>query len=210
MYNPPHFQEQRPEELERIINDFPLGALVYATADGWDAEHLPFLYRKDEASRGKLIAHVARKNSIWQRLPADSEVMAIFRGAESYISPNWCPSKHETHRHVPTWNYQVVHVHGRIRFVEDPKFLRGVVGLLTRIHETRANEAKPWSMSDAEKDYIDAQIAAIVGLEIDVTRIAGKSKLSQNREPRDRAGAIEELRRRGEDAVAQAMEKARQ
>jgi|SRR5581483_7695652 len=210
MYNPPHFQEERPEALERVLHDFPLGALVYTTADGLDAEHLPFMYQKEEASKGKLIAHVARKNPIWQRLPDGSGVLTIFRGSDSYISPNWYPSKHETHRQVPTWNYQVVHVHGKIHFTDDPKFLRAAVGMLTRLHETRAAEPRPWTMGDAAVDFIEAQIASIVGLEIEITRVAGKSKLSQNREPRDKAGAIAELRRRRQTTMADAMEQTRQ
>lgn len=210
MYNPPHFEESRPEELERIITEYPLGTLVYCSPDGLDAVHVPFIYKKEHGTKGKLIAHVARKNLIWQQVANESEVLTIFHGGNSYISPNWYPSKHETHRQVPTWNYQVVHIHGRIRFIEDAGFLRVVVASLTRIHETRAAEAKPWSMSDADKNYIDQQIASIVGLEIDVTRIVGKSKLSQNREPRDRTGAIAALRLRGETGIADAMEKSGQ
>jgi len=207
MYNPPHFEETRPEELERIITEYPLGTLVYCGPDGLDAAHLPFIYRKEQGAKGTLIAHVARKNLIWQQVANGSEALTIFHGSNSYISPNWYPSKHETHRHVPTWNYQVVHIHGRIRFIEDAKFLRSVVALLTQIHETRAAEPKPWRMSDGDKDYIEQQIASIVGLEIDVTRIVGKSKLSQNRESRDRDGAIAALRRHGESATADAMER---
>jgi len=208
MYNPPHFEESRPDELERIIAEYPLGTLVYCAADGLDAAHLPFIYNKEQGPKGKLIAHVARKNPIWQQVANETEVLTIFHGGNSYISPNWYPSKQETHRHVPTWNYQVVHIHGRIRFTEDPKFLRGVVASLTQIHETRAAEAKPWKMSDAPRDYIDQQLASIVGLEIEITRMVGKSKLSQNREPRDKDGAIAALRRRGETAISDAMARA--
>jgi transcriptional regulator len=207
MYNPPHFEETRPEELERIITEYPLGTLVYCTPDGLDATHLPFIYKKEQGAKGRLIAHVARKNLIWQQVPNETEVLTIFQGSNSYISPNWYPSKQETHRHVPTWNYQVVHIHGRIRFIDDAKFVRSVVALLTQIHETRAAEPQPWRMSDGDKDYIEQQIASIVGLEIDVTRIVGKSKLSQNREPGDKDGAITALRRKGESVTADAMER---
>lgn len=208
MYNPPHFEESRPEELTRIMNDYPLGTLVYSTREGLDAAHLPFIYTQDQGASGRLIGHVARKNLIWQQVAPEAEVLTIFQGSDAYISPNWYPSKHETHRHVPTWNYQVVHVRGRIRFIDDAKFVRGVVALLTHIHETRTAEAQPWKMSDSDKDYIDQQVASVVGLEIDITSIVGKSKLSQNREPRDRDGAVEALRRRGEVAMAEAMERA--
>lgn len=207
MYNPPHFEESRPEELERIIAEYPLGTLIYCSPDGLDAAHVPFIYKKEGRPKGRLIAHVARKNLIWQQVPNETEVLTIFHGGDSYISPNWYPSKHEAHRQVPTWNYQVVHIHGRIRFIEDARFLRAVVAMLTQIHETHAAETKPWKMSDSDKGYIDQQIASIVGIEIHITRIVGKSKLSQNREPRDRDGAIAALRRRGESATADAMEK---
>jgi transcriptional regulator len=208
MYNPPHFEESRPEELERIIADYPLGTLVYYSSEGLDAVHVPFIYKKEQGPKGQLIAHVARKNPIWQQVANETEVLTIFHGSNSYISPSWYPSKHEAHRQVPTWNYQVVHIHGRIRFIEDASFLRAAVALLTQIHETRAAEAKPWRMSDGDKDYIDQQIASIVGIEIDITRIVGKSKLSQNRELRDRNGAIAALRRRGEIATADAISRA--
>jgi transcriptional regulator len=210
MYNPPHFEETRPEELERIITEYPLGTLVYSGPNGLDAAHLPFIYKAEQGAEGKLIAHVARKNLIWQQVPNGTEVLTIFHGSNSYISPNWYPSKQETHRHVPTWNYQVVHIHGRIRFIDDAKFLHSVVARLTQVHETRAAEPKPWRMSDGDKDYIEQQIASIVGLEVDITRIVGKSKLSQNRESRDKEGAIAALRRKGENATADAMERVSQ
>jgi transcriptional regulator len=208
MYNPPHFEESRPDELERIIGEYPLGTLVYQGADGLDAAHLPFIYKKAEGENAKLIAHVARKNPIWQEVADRSEVLTIFHGSDAYISPNWYPSKHETHRQVPTWNYQVVHVRGKIRFIEDANFVRSVVALLTHVHETRAGEAKPWKMSDGGKEFIDQMIASIVGVEIAISKIVGKSKLSQTRELRDREGAIEALRSRGEIDIANAMEQA--
>jgi len=131
--------------------------------------------------------------------------MVIFRGDETYISPNWYPSKHETHRQVPTWNYEVVHVFGRLTVRDDEKFMRGVVGRLTRTHE--AQEPKPWKMGDSTPEYIDGMLKAIVGIEIAIERFEGKSKLSQNREPRDLQGAVEKLREQGKTTIAHAMEK---
>ncbi len=130
--------------------------------------------------------------------------MVIFRGDETYISPNWYPSKHETHRQVPTWNYEVVHVFGRLTVRDDEKFMRGVVGRLTRTHE--AQEPKPWKMGDSAPDYIDGMLKAIVGIEIAIERFEGKSKLSQNREPRDLQGAVDKLREQGKTTIAQVME----
>ncbi|HJV73187.1 MAG TPA: FMN-binding negative transcriptional regulator [Noviherbaspirillum sp.] len=209
MYTPEHFEETRTEELHRIIEQHPLGALVTNGPDGLDANHLPFEFDAGTGAHGKLLAHVARANPVWKEVKDGDEVLVIFRASDAYISPNWYPSKHEAHRQVPTWNYQVVHVHGKIAIRDDEKFVRGIVGRLTRTHEARAGETRPWKMADSSKEYIDGLLAAIVGIEIDITRIAGKSKLSQNKEERDRINAAEELRRRNILDMSSAMLNAR-
>lgn len=208
MYVPPHFQESRPEVIDEIIASNPLGTLTYATCDGLDATHVPFLHRRSGDGHGVLLAHVARRNPIWNEVSNGSEVLVIFHGRDAYVSPNWYPSKHETHRMVPTWNYQMVHVKGTIHFTEDPKALRSMVALLTHQQETAAAEPKPWKMGDSDKNYIDQLLAAIIGVEIRITSISAVSKLSQNREDRDKGGVISELRKRGEDGLADQMEKA--
>lgn len=205
MYLPQHFEETRVEELHRGIADYPLGALIIRGPDGLDANHLPFDLDASAGSHGRLLAHVARANPLWREARDGDDVLVIFRAADAYISPNWYPSKHETHRLVPTWNYLAVHVHGRIAIRDDAQFVRGVVARLTRIHETRTGEEKPWRMTDSTPEFIDRMLAAIVGIEIEITRIVGKSKLSQNREERDRLGAAEALDARGESAMAAAM-----
>ena len=144
---------------------------------------------------------------MWQECKDGAEVLVIFRGNESYISPNWYPSKHETHRLVPTWNYEVVHVHGRLTVQDQEKFVRGVVGRLTRRHE--ATEPKPWKMGDSAPEYIDGMLKAIVGIEIAITRLEGKAKLSQNREARDRLNAADVLFTQGAVGLAQAMQAAK-
>ncbi len=202
MYNPAHFTETRPEELHRIIRAHPLGMLCTAGPQGLDANHLPF-HLLDEHT---LIAHVARANPLWQALPSGSEVLVVFRGAEGYISPNWYPSKHEAHRAVPTWNYEVVHAHGTLTIHDDEKHVRSVVARLTRTHE--AGEPQPWKMGDAPPDYLDQMLRAIVGIEVRITRLEGKRKLSQNREPRDREGTITALDERRRAPLAQAMRRA--
>jgi transcriptional regulator len=131
--------------------------------------------------------------------------MVIFRGAESYVSPNWYPSKHEAHRQVPTWNYEVVHAHGRITVLDDERFVRGLVARLTKRHE--ATEPKPWKMGDSAPAFIDEMLAKIVGVEIELTSLTGKSKLSQNKEARDRLSAGDKLDARGQAELAQAMRK---
>jgi transcriptional regulator len=129
--------------------------------------------------------------------------MVIFRGAEAYISPNWYPSKFETHRQVPTWNYEVVHAHGILTVRDDEKYVRRVVAHLTKRHE--ALEPKPWKMGDSAPEYIDSMLRNIVGIEIAITSLTGKVKLSQNREERDRINAAKTLQERGQDELAKRM-----
>ena len=129
----------------------------------------------------------------------------IFRAGDAYISPNWYPSKHELHRQVPTWNYRVVHVHGQLHIRDDERFVRGVVARLTRTHEEQAGSPKPWKMTDASPEYIDQMLTNIVGIEIEITRMVGKWKLSQNKDERDRGTAADELLKRGEQEISQAM-----
>lgn len=208
MYVPPHFQENRQEVIDEIIRKNPLGTLTYSTAKGLDATHIPFVRIKSDTGDGTLLAHVARKNPIWNELADGSEVLVIFHGRDAYVSPNWYPSKHEHHRMVPTWDYQVVHVRGTIHFTEDERALRSTVALLTHIQENEAGEAKPWKMGDSDKEFIAQLLAAIVGVEIRITSITAASKLSQNREERDKVALISELRKRGNDSLADEIEKA--
>ncbi|HEX5515845.1 MAG TPA: FMN-binding negative transcriptional regulator [Gammaproteobacteria bacterium] len=205
MYLPKHFEETRVEELHRVITEYPLGILVHSGPDGLDANHLPFELNAEAGEHGYLRAHVARANPLWQVANDGDEVLVIFRAGDAYISPNWYPSKHETHRLVPTWNYQVVHVHGKIAIRDDEKFVRGIVARLTRVHEARTGADRPWKMTDSPKEYIDQLLTAIVGIEIEITKMIGKWKLSQNREERDRTNAAEELRKRGEQVMSSAM-----
>ncbi|MEY3669093.1 MAG: hypothetical protein RL258_488 [Pseudomonadota bacterium] len=200
MYIPDHFAIRDPAEAYRIIEAHPLGVLVTSTSAGLDANHLPFELNAD---RGVLTAHVARANPVWQQCGEGIDALVIFRGEESYISPNWYPSKQESHRQVPTWNYQVVHVHGRLSVQDREKFVRGVVARLTRKHE--ASEPKPWKMGDSSPDFIEEMLKAIVGIEVTIARLEGKAKLSQNREARDRVNAAAVLAEKGDGALAEAM-----
>lgn len=207
MYIPAHFAETRPEELSRIIRENPLGILVTQGSNGLDADHIPFEFDAGEGTSGVLTAHVARANPLWQRCPTGSQVMVVFRGAHAYISPSWYPSKHEAHRQVPTWNYEVVHAHGTITIHDDERFARRIVARLTRRHE--AGEPQPWKMGDSPPEYIDEQLRHIVGIEIAVTSLVGKAKLGQNKQARDRLGAANALEARGRLDIAQAMRDAR-
>lgn len=207
MYQPAQFAEHRPEEWHRLIREHPLGMLVTATAAGLEAEHLPFVLEAERGPGGTLLAHVARANPVWRAVGEGDAVMVVFRGVQGYISPNWYPSKHEHHRHVPTWNYEVVHVHGRIRVLDDTNAVRGAVAKLTR--QSEAGQPVPWKMGDAPADYLASELAQIVAIEIAIERIEGKRKLSQNRDERDFRNVVETLEQRGELALAEAMRGAR-
>ncbi len=203
MYVPPNFAEDRPEELHRVMREHPLGMLVSHGPHGLDAEHLPFEFDPKGGAMGRLSAHVARANPLWQRCPTGTPVLVVFRGAQAYVSPNGYPSKHQTHRQVPTWNYQVVHAHGTLSVHDDERHLRGLVARLTRHHE--AGEPRPWKMGDAPPDYIAEMLRQIVGISVTVHALVGKSKLGQNKALADRLGAAAALETQGRLDMAMLM-----
>lgn len=201
MYIPPHFQETDPAEIAAVMEAAPLACLVAETAAGLVANHLPLL----AGAGGALIGHVALANDMHRLIADGQEVLVIFRGADGFVSPNFYPSKAEHHRHVPTWNYQAVHIHGAITFQHDDHAKRAAVGLLTRLHERRLNGDRAWRMADAPPDFMEKMLAGIVAFRIEVRRTLAKSKLSQNREPGDYAGAIAGLAATGQDGLAALM-----
>lgn len=185
MYTPRHFEETRLDVLHTLIAAHPLGALVHGSADGLDADHIPFEVDgpTPEAPFGILRAHVARANPLWR--DAGAAVMVLFQSPSAYVSPAFYEQKAETGKVVPTWNYAVVHAHGTLRAIEDRAWLLSLVERLTNRHE--AGRAEPWKVSDAPPDYIEAMLNAIVGIEIRIDRIEGKWKTSQNRSTADQA-----------------------
>ncbi len=197
MYMPEFFEERRVEMLHQLIAEYPLGALVTLNDRGLDANHVPFLIDPRAGEHGMLIGHVARNNAVWHDYDGDREALVIFQGPSAYISPNWYPTKQDHHEVVPTYNYAVVHVHGPIVIHEDPKWLRGIVGKLTKALE--ASQPVPWKMADAPAEFLTGQIDHIVGIEVPINRIVGKWKTSQNRVLADRLGAIEGLRASGQE-----------
>lgn len=202
MYMPKHFEETRVPALHELIRAHPLGALVTLTPAGLDANHIPFEVDPEPAPFGTLRGHVARANPVW-RESRDAQVLVIFQGPSTYISPAWYPTKQESGKVVPTWNYAVVHAHGALRVIDDRAWLRAFVETLTDRHE--AGRATPWHVTDAPADYIDSMVGGIVGLEVAVIRLVGKWKVSQNRPAQDRAGVVEGLSREGgEEAAAMA------
>ena len=188
MYVPGSNAEQRPEVMFDFIEAHPLGILVTASDDGLFATHMPLLLERMRGPHGTLQGHIARANP-QHALPAtDAEVLVIFSGPDAYISPSFYPSRGEHGKVVPTWNYVAVHAYGRVRYTSDPDFLRAHVGRLTAHHE--ANRATPWSVEDAPAEYVAQQLRAIVGVEIDITRLEGKWKMSQNRSAADIDGVV--------------------
>lgn len=186
MYLPTHFKEENPEILRGLMAAYPLAALVTAGPDGLVANHVPLLYED-----GMLRGHLARANPQWQGIQDGVDALAIFQGPQAYISPNWYPTKQENGRVVPTWNYAVVHVWGRLSVYDEPDRLRAFLDRLTATHE--AGQPRPWMPADAPAAYIDGLLKAIVGIELAITRIEGKWKVSQNQPEVNRLGAAEAL-----------------
>lgn len=183
MYIPPAFREDRPEVMAALIAAYPLALLVSHGDGGLLADPVPMLWRD-----GRLIAHLARANPHADRLRSGGEVMAIFQGAHSYVTPAWYAAKAEHGRVVPTWNYLTVQMQGIARIIDDMDWLAAQVAALTDAQE--AGRTQPWAVSDAPDAFISAQLRGIVGLEVEVTSLAGKWKASQNRSDADRAGVI--------------------
>ena len=188
MYTPSAFAENDPAVLHAMLRRYPLATLASNGADGLDASHLPLLYFPAEAL---LRGHMARANPQWQSLTPGTEVLAIFHGPQHYISPNSYPSKAAHGKVVPTWNYVAIHARGTVTVHQDAAWLLENVQALTDEHE--AAQEHPWKIDDAPPDYIAGLTRAIVGVEISLTRLEGKWKVSQNRSAEDRAGVAEWL-----------------
>jgi len=204
MYNSPAFIERQPEVLHGLIRENPLGTLV-STQDGdIECSHIPMVL---DAGNNVLRAHVARANQHWTRL-AGSKVLVVFHGPEQYITPSWYPSKRVHGKVVPTWNYIVVHVRGQVRVADDTEFLLRNVAELTAQNEGTFTER--WSVTDAPADFINGLTRSIVGIEIAITEIEGKWKISQNRSADDIAGVKQGLQALGTNksmAMLKAMER---
>jgi len=191
MYIPKVFEETDVAVLHQLIRAHPLGSLVTPTQDGLDANHIPFLVHPEPASFGRLHGHIARANPLWRDVSRDIQTLVIFQGAETYVSPSWYPTKKEHGKVVPTWNYAVVHVHCHMRVIDDPVWIRAHLEELVSQHESE--RPVPRSVTDAPPDYVEKMIKGIVGLEIRITHLVGKWKLSQNRSAPDREGVVEGL-----------------
>ena len=210
MYQPAHFVEKDADTLLAVMRAHPLATLMRGGAE-LAADLLPLEVERT-GDGWRVSGHVARANPLWRE--ADGQpVLLLFHGPQAYVSPSWYPGKAQHGKAVPTWNYTVVQVHGRLRATQDPQWLRAFVTRLTEHHE--GGRPMPWHVTDAPPDYLDAMLKAIVGIEIDVERVEGKFKLSQNRDAADRTGVVLGLeadaglaRQAQADALAQAMQDA--
>lgn len=202
MYIPTQFDEPRSDVLHELIRAHPLATLITLGAQGLEANPIPLLLRQDGSPFGTLVGHVARANPLWREFDASVDALAVFQGPQAYITPSWYATKQQTGKVVPTWNYAVVQARGPLRAIEDPAWLRALLGELTAQQE--AARPAPWSVDDAPRDYVDALLRAIVGIEIPVTRLSGKWKVSQNQPAANRAGVAAGLTADG-DAGAAAM-----
>jgi transcriptional regulator len=202
MYLPRHFEETRPAVLQQVLQAHPLGLLVTVGADGAPvANPIPFHLDATRGAHGTLCAHVARANPVWQQA-AGQQVLVVFQGAEGYISPSGYPGKAEHGKVVPTWNYLMVQARGPLVALDEAAATHALVSRLTDRHE--AVQPKPWAVADAPDDYVASMLRAIVCIEVPLTALVGKFKLSQNRPAEDVAGLVGALRQQG-DAPAQAL-----
>jgi transcriptional regulator len=200
VYLPEHFAEPRVEVLHAALESAGLGTLVTSGADGLDASHVPLLLETDPGPYGRLVGHLARANPQWRTAVDGGPGLAIVLGPDAYVTPSWYPSKRESGRVVPTWNYVAIHAHGTVRFFQDRDRLHPLVDRLTDRHER--SRPHPWKVEDAPPDYVEALLSGIVGFELTITRLEGKWKVSQNRSEADRRGVEDGLRLQGSEEMA--------
>jgi transcriptional regulator len=191
VYIPPSFAEHDVAVMHDFIDAHPLGALVTSASTGLFATHLPLVLDRGRGARGALEGHLARANPHHDFFADGTEALVIFTGADAYVTPSMYPSKQRHGKVVPTWNYVAVHAHGRIRVVREPDRLRAHLERLTARHE--AAQPRPWSIDDAPAGYVDALLGAIIGIDIEIDRLDGKWKMSQNRPAEDIEGVVRGL-----------------
>jgi transcriptional regulator len=207
MYQPEDFRVDDVPQMHALMRARPFAALISSGPTGLYATHMPTVL-KDEGPFGVVECHVARANPHWKELAESSEVLMLFQGADGYVTPNWYPSKAQHGKVVPTWNYAIVHAYGRPEVMNDQAWLRRHVAELSAQQE--AHERTPWSLTDAPERYVGVMLRGIVGIRLAVTRLEGKWKMSQNREPQDRAGVVQGFAARAEGDDLELAEMVRQ
>jgi transcriptional regulator len=205
MYVPDHFAMDGPAVQDLLLNH-GAGDLVTATSQGLLVTLLPFVYDSTQGVHGALLGHVARVNEHWRHAPV-GEALVILRGPDAYVTPNWYRSKSQHGRVVPTWNYVTAHVYGELVVHDDIEWVGENVRRLTEKHEV--DQPQPWAVTDAPEAFVAGQLRAVVGVELRISRIEAKAKLSQNRPPADIDGVVDGARRQGDAEMAAAVEDAR-
>jgi len=188
MYTPKHFSAPSEAALRALIRAYPFATLITMAATGVEVNHLPLYLDGDRVLGG----HVARANPLWQDAQPEQEVMVVFHGLHTYVTPSWYASKAQTGMVVPTWNYVVVHVRGTLRVIEDAQWLRNHLTALTAQQEVAFEQ--PWQLEDAPVGFIDKLMQAVVGIEIEITQLTGKWKVSQNQPLENQQGVLQGLR----------------
>lgn len=200
MHVPSYFVEDRVDVLHEAIRGAGLATLVTVGADGLNASHIPLILEPGFGPLGRLVGHLARANSQWEVTPEGSSALAIVLGPDAYVTPTWYPSKRETGRVVPTWDYVAIHAQGTVRFFHEHERLLDIINRLTERYE--GTRQPRWKVADAPPDYVDALLKGIVGVELTITRLQGQWKVSQNKTESDRRGVEEGLRSEGQSAMA--------
>jgi transcriptional regulator len=195
MYIPKQFEEPRIDVMHELIRAYPLATLVTHSSNGLNANHIPLHLSQSPAPYGALQGHIARANPLFGEISDGIETLTIFHGPDSYITPSWYATKKKTGKVVPTWNYAVVHAYGVLRVVDNASWLRAQLDALTEHNESSFPE--PWAVSDAPPEYIERIMAAIVGVEMVITKLLGKWKVSQNQPAQNQVGVISGLKASG-------------
>lgn len=201
MYLPPQFEQPDIEVMHELMRSRSLATLVTTDSDGLNANYIPLHLSATPESFGVLRGHVARSNTIWNELNSDVDALAIFHGPDAYISPSWYATKQQAGKVVPTWNYTVVHAYGRLRIIDDAIWVRAQLEALTAQNE--AGLPDPWAVSDAPEDFTEKLIGAVVGIEMIITRLSGKWKVSQNQPLQNQHSVIQGLTASGQTAMAE-------
>lgn len=201
MYNPPQFDQPSFSVMYALIKENPLATIVTLDSNGLNANHIPLVFSETTGAAGFLRGHVARANPIWQDLATDNETLAIFHGPEAYISPSWYATKAESGKVVPTWNYAVVHAHGCLNIIDDEEWVRAQLEMQTQ--QSEAGFPCPWAVSDAPEEFIERLVGKVVGIEIEVTRLTGKWKVSQNQPIQNQNSVIDGLYAHNQPSMAE-------
>jgi transcriptional regulator len=191
MYIPPQFEQPDVNVMHELIRTRSLATLVTMGSEGIDANHIPLHLSVSPKPHGVLRGHVARSNPLWNDLDSAIDALAIFHGPDAYISPSWYATKQEAGKVVPTWNYTVVHAYGSLRIIDDAGWVRTQLEALTTQNE--AGFPHPWKLSDAPEDFTEKLIGAVVGIEMVITRLTGKWKVSQNQPLQNQLSVIHGL-----------------